>query len=114
MAAGEDRARSANLTVGTVEDRPDDLCGQLLGEGRDREGEQRHTAHREHVVQRIRGGDRSEVVRVVDDRREEVDREDERTLVVELVHRRVIRGVEPDEQVLRLGGDEPAQQFFKA
>ena len=87
---------------------------QLLGKRRDREREQRHAAHREDVVQRVRRGDRAEVVGIVDDRREEVDREDERALVVELVHRRVVGGVEPDEQVLGLGRHEPAQQLLEA
>src|SRR5207247_903659 len=68
----------------------------------------------EHVVERVRGGDRPEVVGVVDDRREEVDREDERALVVEPVDRRVVRGIEADEQVLRLGRDEAAQQLLQA
>ena len=55
----------------------------------------------------------AEVVRVVDDRREEVDREHERALVVELVDRGVVGGVEPDEQVLGLGGHEAAQQLLE-
>ena len=99
--------------VGAVEDRAHHLVRQLLGQRRDREREQRHAAHREHVVERVRRGDRAEVVRVVDDRREEVDREDERTLVVEPVDRSVVRRVEADEQVLRLGRHEPAQQLLE-
>ena len=114
MAAGEDRARLAHLPVGAVEDRAHDLDRQLLRQRRDRQREQRLTTHREHVVQRVRGRDRPEVVRVVDDRREEVDREDERTLVVELVDRGVVGRVEPDEQVLGLGGHEAAQQLLEA
>ena len=51
--------------------------------------------------------------RIVDDRREEVDREDERALVVEPVDGRVVRRVEADEQVLRLGRDEAAQQLLE-
>ena len=70
-------------------------------------------AHREDVVERVRRGDRAEVVRVVDDRREEVDREDERPLVVEPVDRGVVGRVEPDEQVLGLGRHEAAQQLLE-
>ena len=87
--------------------------GSSSGKRGDREREQRHAAHREDVVQRVRRGDRAEVVGVVDDRREEVDREDERPLVVELVDRRVVGRVEPDEQVLGLGGHEAAQQLLE-
>ena len=104
-------ARTCSL--GAVEDRAHHLRRQLLGQRGDRQREQRHAAHREHVVQRVRRGDRPEVVGVVDDRREEVDREDERALVVELVDRRVVGRVEPDEQVLGLGGHEAAQQLLE-
>ena len=113
VAAGEDRARRAHLPVGAVEDRTHDLGRQLLRQRGDREREQRHAAHREDVVQRVRRRDRAEVVRVVDDRREEVDREDERALVVEPVDRCVVGRVEPDEQVLGLGGHEAAQQLLE-
>ena len=47
---------------------------------------------------------------VVDERREEVDGEDERALVVEPVDGSVVGRVEPDEQVGRLRRDEAAQQ----
>src|SRR5204863_6806486 len=49
-----------------------------------------------------------------DDRREEVDREDERALVVELVDGRVVGRVEADEQILRLCRNEPAQKLLQA
>ena len=45
---------------------------------------------------------------VVDERREEVDREDERPLVVEPVDGGVVRGARPDEQVLASAGTSPA------
>ena len=86
------------------------LGRKLFGERRDGEREQRGAAHGEDVVERVRRGDRAERARVVDQRREEVDREDDRPIVVEPVDRRVVRGVEPDEEVLRLGGDEPGEQ----
>ena len=50
------------------------------------------------------------VARVVDERREEVDREDDRALVVEPVDRGVVRGIEADEEILGLGRDEPGEQ----
>ncbi len=70
-------------------------------------------AHGEHVVQCVRGGDRAEVVRVVDDRREEVDGEDEGPLVVEPVHGGVVGRVEPDEQVGGFRRCERAEQALQ-
>ena len=54
------------------------------------------------------------VGRVVDDRREEVEREDQRALVVELVDGRVVGGRQPDEQVLGLDRHEAGQQLLQA
>jgi hypothetical protein len=51
-----------------------------VGKADDAERRQRHAAHRVHVGQRVRRGDRAEVERVVDDRREEVRREHERAI----------------------------------
>ena len=59
------------------------------------------------------GRDRAERPRVVDERREEVDGEDDRPLVVEAVHRRVVGGVEPDEQVVALRRDEAGEQTLE-
>ena len=50
---------------------------------------------------------------IVDDGREEVDREDERALVVELVDGGVVRRAEPDEEVLRLRRHEARQQLLE-
>ena len=70
-------------------------------------------AHREHVVERVRRRDRAEVPGIVDERREEVDGEDERALVVEPVHGRVVGRVEPDEEIRRLGRHEPREQLLE-
>ena len=114
VPAGEDRARLAHLRVGRGEDRGDRLLRQILGKLGDREREQRPAAHREDVVQGVRRGDRPEVRRVVDERREEVEREDERGLVVEPVDRGVVGRREPDQQVLGLGGHEPGEELLQA
>ena len=113
VPAGEQAAGLAHLRVGGGEDRREHLDRQLLGERRDRKREQRRAAHREDVVQRIRRGDRAVVGRVVDDRREEVDGEDDRPLVVELVDGGVVRGRKPDEKVLGLDRHEAAQQLLE-
>jgi len=72
----------------------------------------RRAAHPAHVVEHVRGRDRAEVARVVDERREVVDREDERALVVELVDRGVIRRRESDQEILRLDRHEAGEQFL--
>ena len=61
--------------------------------------EERRAAHRVHVGERVRRGDAAPVVRVVDDRREEVGGDDDGEIVAEAVDGRVVGGVEADEQV---------------
>ena len=53
------------------------------------------------------------VRRVVDDRREEVEREDHRALVVELVDGRVVGRSQPDEEVLGLDRHEAGEQLLE-
>ena len=101
VAAGEDRPRLAGRLGGAGEHVPEHLHGQLLRERRHGQREQRPPAHREHVVERVRRRDAPEGPGVVDDRREEVDGEDERRLIVEAVDGGVVGRVEPDEQVVR-------------
>ena len=110
VPARENRARSAHALVRAGEHVSEHLGRQLFGKRGDREREQRRAPHREDVVQRVGRGDRAEGARIVDERREEVDREDDRALVVQPVHRGVVGGIEPDEQILRLGGHEPGEQ----
>ena len=89
------------------------LDRQLLGERSDRERQQRSSSHCEHVVERIRGCDRPIVARIVNDRREEVEREDERPLVVQPIHGGVVGGRQADEEVLRLHGNEAGEQLLE-
>ena len=114
VPAGQDRPRLAHLRVGGVENRRHRLLRELLGKLGDRQGEQRASAHREHVVEGVRRRDRPEVTRVVDERWEEVEREDERGAVVEPIDGSVVGRGEPDEQILRLRGDEPREQLLEA
>ena len=114
VPARENRARSAHALVRSGEDVSEHLDRQLFGKRGDRERHERRAAHREDVVQRVRRGDRAEGARVVDERREEVDGEDDRALVVQPVDRRVVGGIEPDEQILRLGGYEPREQRLES
>ena len=61
-----------------LEDRHDRLAREVLGEGGDVDRHHDLAAHREHVAARVGGGDRAEVGGVVDQRREEVGRRDDR------------------------------------
>ena len=90
MTAREQAAGLAHRSVGRGENGGHRVVGELLGERGDGEGEDRLAAHREDVVQRVDRRDRPEVVGIVDERGEEVDREDERPPLVEPVDRRVV------------------------
>ena len=113
VPAREQPAGRAHLLVRRREDGSEHLRRQLLREGDDREREQRGSAHGEDVVERVRRCDRPVVGRVVDERREEVEREDQRALVVQAVDRRVVRRREPDQQILRLDRHEPLQELLE-
>ena len=113
VAACEDRARAADDLVGAREDLAQHLRRQLLRKCGDREREQRRPAHREDVVECVRRRDRAEVAGVVHDRREEVDREDERALVVEAIDGGVVRRIEPHEQVGCVDRDEAGEQLLE-
>ena len=99
VAAGQRAAGLADLGRGAREDRGQHVARQVLGERRDRQGEQDAAAHREHVAQRVRGGDLAERPRVVDERREEVERADDREVVADPVGGGVVgRGQAGDER----------------
>ena len=63
---------------------------------------ERLAAHRVDVGQRVRGGDLPEEVRIVDDRREEVDGLDEREIVGQHKDPRIVEGLAPDDEA-RIG-----------
>ena len=113
VAAGEQRPGIADGAFRPGKDTPHDLHGQVFRERRHGEGQQRQAPHREDVVERVRRRDRAEVVGVVDDRREEVDGEDQRPLGVEPVDGGVVGRVEADQQILGRGGHESAEQFLE-
>src|SRR5207237_1352044 len=78
-----------------------------------RQCEQRPGAHRVDVAERVRGGDRTEVRGTGDERREEVEREDERLVIVELVYGRVVGRVESDEQGRIVEERQRREKFLK-
>ena len=105
VAARERAAGLADLGRGAGEDRGEDLGRQVLGEGRDRQREQHAAAHREHVGQCVRRGDLAVRPRVVDERREEVERADDRELVGDPIRSGVVGRGQPGDQgvVMRCG-----------
>ncbi len=68
-----------------------------------RQRHDRSASHGVDVADRVGGGNAAEVVRVVDDGHEEVGRRDQRLLVIELVHRGVVGGLDAHEQFLGHG-----------
>ena len=81
------RRISVRTSIGSVAD----------GKADDAERREWFTAHRVDIGQRVGRGDLSEVVRIVDDRREEVDRLHEREIIGQPEHPRVIEGLTTDE-----------------
>ena len=81
------------------------------GPGGQVESEQRAAAHGVHVGQRVGGGDPAPVVRVVDDRGEEVGGQDQGPVAVQGQHRGVVTLGGADEQVSggRSGGAEASR-----
>ena len=99
VAAGERAAGLADLGRGAGEDLGQHVARQVLGEGRDRQREQDPAAHREDVGQGVGRGDLAERPRVVDERREEVERADDREVVADAVDGGVVGRVEAGDQV---------------
>jgi hypothetical protein len=86
-------------TPAAAEDVAQRFVAQLLERvGDEVQSRDRPAAHGVHVGQRVRGGDPPEVVRVVDDRGEEVDRADDRKRLGDLVDGGIVRGLVADEQ----------------
>src|SRR5439155_1434468 len=88
-AAPEDRSNRASVEP-------------FAGECGDRECCQRRATHRVDVAQRVGRGDLSVGVRVIDNRREEIDRLHERRSALPPEHTRIVRGPEVDEDAVVL------------
>ena len=111
VSAGDDRAGFARDRGTTVDDACEELERQSVTRPRHEvQREQRRAAHRVHVRERVRRGDAAPVVRVVDDRREEVGRDDDREVGAHAVDRGIVGGVEADEQVRVRRRVEPVHQ----
>src|SRR5207249_11494134 len=95
------------------EDADQHLAWEVVdGPRHDVQREGRGATHRVHVRQRVRGYDPPPVVRVVHDRREEVEGLDDRATVAERIHGRVVAGVTGDEhRGGHRGTPEPAKDL---
>jgi hypothetical protein len=102
VAARDDDAGLGGGVRATFEDARDDPEIHVTGERGDIQGKERLRAHREDVAERVGCGDRAIQVRIVNDRREEIDGLDDGALVVELEDRRVITRLKPDDDA-RIG-----------
>ena len=108
VAAGDRDAGLRAHRLAAFEDLADHAHRQLLERHADqRERHDRARAHRVDVGDRVGRGDAAEVVRVVDDRREEIGGGDQRLRVVQAVDRGVVRGLGADQKIL---GQKPAQR----
>ncbi len=101
VAAGQRPAGLPDLGRGAREDLGQHVARQVLGERRDRQGEEDAAAHREDIGQGVRGRDLAERARVVDQRREEVERADDRQVVADPVGGGVVGRVEAGEEGAR-------------
>jgi len=102
VATGDGNARALADRFAALKNPPDRLERHLVDRHRDeRQCEQRASAHRVHVGDRIRRGDGAEVERVVDDRHEEIGRRNNRLRVIDLVHGGVVARLDADEQLRR-------------
>src|SRR5919106_1278178 len=62
------------------------------------ERRERLPSHRVHIGERVRGGDASKRVRVVDDRRKEIDGLNEGEIIGQDENARIVEGLTPNEQ----------------
>ena len=83
---------------------------QSVGKTDDAQRRQRRAAHRVHVAQGVRGRDGAKVVRAIDDRREEIGRENEGQVVGQFVDGRIVGRGAADQHVRvgDFGGSEPS------
>ena len=77
----------------------------------------RSRPHREDIGERVRCGDAAELVGIVHDGREEVDREHGCRRLVDFPHRRVVARLEPEQKLVLVGqvdcGREAVQRVFE-
>ncbi len=114
VAAGDDDTRPERGIVAASQDLPQDLPAQVRERVGDQvEGRPRRAAHRVDVGQGVGRGDAAEVVRVVDDRREEVGGGHQSEVVAQAVNSSVVGRVKADKQVHIIGARQLRQQIVQ-
>jgi hypothetical protein len=97
----QDRSAGRERDIGpATQDLAHVVIRQVGGKPADGEGEERLAAHREHVGDRVGRRDAAVVIGVVDDRREHVDRLDDRLVGVQLHDGRVVQRVVADQEAI--------------
>ena len=71
----------------------------FFGKAGDGQRGDRRPAHGPHVIDRIERGDAAVIERVVDNRREKIERLHQREIVAQSIHSGVVRFVETDQQI---------------
>jgi len=98
VPADEHRTGLAHLVLPATQDLRQHGVRELAGrEADDRERREWLSTHGEDIGQRIRGGDLSEDIGIVDDRREEIDGLDQREIVAHDEDPRVVEGLPPHD-----------------
>jgi len=59
----------------------------------------RNAAHRPDIVDRIERGDAAIIIRIVNNRREEINRLDQREVVAKAIYSRVVSRLDADNQI---------------
>ena len=72
----------------------------FFGKAGDRQRGERRAGHRPDVVDRVERGDATVIKRVVNDRREKIDRLDDRQIVAQSIHSGVVGFVKTNHDVL--------------
>ena len=114
MSAHDERAGLAHLVGSAPHDLGDHLGAERHGKRQYVQGDERLRAHREHVGKRVAGGNGAELVRVVDNRREEVERQHGRQVVAQAVHGAIVARLEPEHDVaVHLRRSDLLQDFLE-
>ena len=100
MTAGDRKSCFLRFVHTTAQDLLEDFQRQDIGGKRsDCQTEDRRCAHRVNVGDRVRRCNRTEQIRIVDDRREEVDGLRDRLVAADAQNRRVVVRLMTDEKI---------------
>jgi hypothetical protein len=113
VAADECAPRFGNLLRSAAQNGTEIVNVALAWIAENGQRRQRTAAHRVNIAQRIRRGDSAERIRIVHNRREEVERLHESALLRQPVDARIVRGVEADHHVGIAGSRESRKRLVQ-